>query len=209
LATELKFVQGKTIDNDPRTKTVPPNKAAIQIHQWHDDTRAGEYEKKIADWVIAERLLVERGDTIGRRQVEVEIPTWDEMRGHFHLGLIYTVLAKVGGKPVYKEVRKGPVPVDFGQVDKGGQVVVEKGPVVVDFVAGRRNYSELKGATEDASLEMLLMMPDGKLIVRNSRDDSDEETPSGAERLRRYDAWRARLTSYRQAGLGVEQPKGP
>ena len=48
-----------------------------------------------ADWVIAERLLLERGEKVAREAVRVEVPVWDPSRSTFLLGL--TTAEKVKG----------------------------------------------------------------------------------------------------------------
>ncbi|HYT90694.1 MAG TPA: hypothetical protein VEL76_18445, partial [Gemmataceae bacterium] len=199
----------KTLKKDKETpldyapKVVPPHKVAIQIHQWTEESsaEAGPVQK-ICDWVIAERLLFERGDRIGRKNVAVEIPTWQTLRGHFELGYIERVFA---GKDLYKEVRHGHVAVNFGQEDGG--------PVIVDFVGGKTNYKAINGGEDHGNMDLLLLTPEGKLVVRSSREDADEESVVGAERLHRYDTWRSRLDFYRQSGVSptgpTKSPMGP
>jgi len=75
--------------------------------------------------------------------------------------------------------------IDFSQ---------EKAPLVVDFTGS---------AKDEGPLEMLFLGPDGKLLVRNSRVDSDPESQEGRTRLDRWRTWRERFELLRRS-----QPTG-
>ena len=89
--------------------------------------------------------------------------------------------------------------------------------VLVDFEGGKRPYGN-KSISDDASLELLVLSPDGRLLVRNSRDDcfdlgwNREERDSiqhqaACERRARYEAWRQRLQEYRAQPAVRPDPK--
>jgi hypothetical protein len=153
--------------------------------------------------VIAERLLVQRGEPIGRSVVEVQTAVWSEQKGRFE---------------VARGTQKGPMP------KKGGQPVVQPtvplrflpdgpAPILVDFQGGKReDYAVGKQMIrDDGPLELLVLMPDGSLQVRNGRDDSDPEAETGQERRQRYDAWKQRLADLRrqaQREVAGENPFG-
>jgi hypothetical protein len=190
----LVTTKGKGIDRGPAGERVP-----MQIHQWfHDAGGTGQ----IADWVIAERLLFARGETIGRDEVNVEVPVWSEGRDDFRLGNTETVKQKVGGKIVYKTVSRPLVALKFGPE--------ENAPVIADFEGGKGNYKLAQAGTiqDEGSQEVLILTPEGKLIVRNSRDDSDEEAATGRERHQRYEAWKTRLEQVRRGGTATTPPMG-
>jgi hypothetical protein len=198
LATKLKTP--KTIDYKP---PIPEGKIPVQIHQFveavRDEGLGGE--KEIADWVIAERLFIGRGEVIGRGGVEVEMPVWDDSREEFVLGHTVTTTGKAKS---LKPKPQNSIAVDFG---------VENGPVLADFWGGKAS---------DGNVEALILGADGNLSVRNCHEDSAlprtaedrASNPFAAERQERYDTWRARV---REAGAppstggGINLPgtKGP
>src|SRR5262249_51361721 len=96
------------VDQHPLTSDISPggndkqpldhDKVPVQIHRWLGSTSVGDAgERQVGDWVIAERLLVRRGELIGRRLkpgpkdkdktdvnvVLVEVPEWDASAGGF------------------------------------------------------------------------------------------------------------------------------
>src|SRR5262249_14891477 len=139
-----------------RTERLP-----VQVHRWVDTIP--EERLNIGEWAIAERILVRKGDYIGRKSVYVQVPVWNEARDRFELH----------NSPRGK---KGPqflgVPVDFQ-----GQWLL------VDFANGHREK-------EEAAAEALVLSPEGKLIVRSARIDADKTEPIGKERQERYELWR-------------------
>jgi hypothetical protein len=178
LATDKKLTGKSTIDREPATDTKIP----VQIHQLVQNPTA-EDTKEVGDWVVAERLLLSRGDLIARRNLFVEVPVWDPVANAFRLG----------GVEVSKKVRtaKKAIPVDFGD---------DTSPVLVDFRGGK---------IDEGNIEVLVLTADGHLMVRHSYEDSDPESPVGQERVNRYEAWHARLESYRNAATVPTTPKMP
>jgi len=197
LATKLKTP--KTID---WKAAVPPDKIPVQIHQFVETVtdEGGGAAKEIADWVIAERLLIGRGEVIGRGGVEVEVPVWDFRSDEFVLG--FTIVQTGKGKTA-RTKRHDSVPIDFG---------AESPLVLADFWGGK---------VTEGNVEALLLGPDGSLFVRNYHEDSarprtPEERafyPFAAERQDRYDTWRARLERARPqpntGGINMPGGKGP
>jgi hypothetical protein len=191
---------------DKETAAVESGEAtAIQFHRWVDIAPEGSSKLVVADWLIAERLLVHRGETLGRPQVDVEVPFWDRFAG----AIGQFLLASSGGSSKGKVVRpvRNAIPVDFVPADRLPSVLV-------DFDGGKRRYEYAapgKGANQteritvkdDASTELLVLNPDGKLVVRTSRDDTDVESPTGRERNDRYHAWRNRINQIRMGGMGA------
>ncbi|MCC6419070.1 MAG: hypothetical protein IT429_12620 [Gemmataceae bacterium] len=172
----------KGIDRDPIYGNLD-KKIPIQIHQWIRETREGA-GRSVADWVVGERLLFCRGETIERKAVEIEVPTWNALTGQFELGIRPPSVKGKKSRPAGNEL-----PVDFGPPDGG--------PVVVDFTAGP------PGKLDEANIELLVMSREGKLYVRNSRDDSDPEMESGHRRLERYEAWKKRVQQLRQGPISA------
>ncbi|MBI3408118.1 MAG: hypothetical protein HY040_07150 [Planctomycetes bacterium] len=153
-----------------RTPRVP-----IQVHRWVESIPK-EF-LNIGDWAVAERLLVRKGDFIGRNGVYVEMPVWMESKDKFEL---YS--APRGPKARPGDKFNIGVPVDF------------QGPsLLVDFSGGRKDRDE-------SAVEVLVLTPEGKLVVRNSRIDAEDDNPIGKDRKVRYDAWREHVSSLRSGG---------
>ncbi len=178
-------------------KPIDPERVAVQIHRWIDLSMGGgtavQDPYQVADWVVAERLLVRRGEVIGRRGefnrfkddpalVHIEIPYWDYREGRFVLtGEIREDKKKninfvSVGIPMYFRVHQYP-------------------PVLVDFEGGTK--SSRVGFREVAAYEMLILDPDNHLVVR--RSDVDTADP---ERQQRYNHWRDQLRFFREPMKG-------
>lgn len=186
----------------------PNEKAPIQIHAWLGKFKDQGVDRYVSDWVIAERLLFQRGEEIARREVHVEVPIWVVMRGRFELG-------NRGGKVKAKgPLGRTGVAVDFAPEPRRAP------DVLVDFDGGKKPYGRNSIADETA-LELLILTNDGKLIVRNSRDDcydagwKGQEEPESIqhrearERRTRYETWRERLRDYRETPMPVIPKGGP
>jgi hypothetical protein len=192
LSTEKKNLRGvnpKSTIETRRTVEIPgyPNQLIpVQIHQLVQNSSADE-GRTVGDWVVAERLFLGRGEMITRRNLEVEVPVWERMANAFRLGeFIPTTKGKTA------RWRKA-IPVDFGD---------EASPVLADFRGGK---------LDEGNVEILVFNGDGRLMVRNSYEDADPESAIGAERAQRYEAWRTRLESVRNAAnppAGAIPPKG-
>lgn len=159
-------------------------KIAVQIHRWIDYVDV-DTKKTAADWAIAERVLVRRGDYIGRK-VYVEVPTWSERKDAFELAA--AIRPGVKGKATDK--RAIGWPVEF-------QEAPDSKSLLVDFAPG-------KHGKEESASELLILTPEGKLIVRNSRIDTEADNPIGIERVQRFNSWRDRVRQLRD-GTGKEK----
>ena len=191
------------------TLDVSSEKAAIQIHRWADSLNTADKQPYVvADWLIAERLLIHRGEKLERSSVEVELPKWNRLRGtsgDFDL-------ASSGGNSrggIGKRNRH-VASIDFYPPDRS------KAEVLVDFVGGKHRYSENQdprnpGLTsdDDAAMELLVLRADGTLAVRTSREDADAQTPAGGERVRRYNVWKERISSLRPDNNQSKMPGQP
>jgi hypothetical protein len=186
-------------DNGTDRRPVSYEKAAIQIHRWADTVRDGSQNYVVADWIIAERLLIHRGEKLERAAVEVELAKWDKYRG---TGGEFDLASSGGSSKGKVGSRKRDVAtVDFYSPDRS------KADVLIDFDGGKRPYplGSASAVTDDSALELLVLHADGKLGVRSGREDTDPETPTGRERAERYTAWRERISSLRP----VDQSKMP
>jgi len=183
--------------NGTSREPVSTERTAIQIHCWTD--RVGE--DIVADWVIAERLLFHRGEPLGRTGVEVELPVWNRFRGtggQFELASSGGSTRGKAGKS-FRQI----TPVDFPR-DRSAL------SVLVDFEGGKRVYDPAGGRIhDDAATELLIVQPDGKLVVKTSREDADSQSEIGAERTKRYEAWRSRISSLRPSNTQGNAPMLP
>jgi hypothetical protein len=145
----------------------------VQIHRWINRFQAEDgADIFIGDWVIAERLLIKRGELIGRKKVIVEVPEWHDNKNRFDWGKF------ASGKHSARFT-----PVNF-LLDE------TKIPVLVDFRGPKK--------IDDGATELLVLEADGKLSTRNSRVDSDPRSEIGQERLRHYNHWRERIEELRR-----------
>jgi len=173
----------------------------VQVHRWLKKF-TGDLNATVADWAIAERLLVRRGDTIGRYGVNVEIPVWNKSKEAFEIGYH---AQKVNVKNKAKHF--GGVPVDF--------VVDAPPPLLVDFEGGWKTQVKIGNSPaiprDEAAVEMLILTPEGKLILRNSRNDTDLANPAALERNERWDTWRKGVDKLKGGGTtgkgGITMPK--
>jgi hypothetical protein len=153
--------------------------APVQLHRWTDRFLEAGLEHLIGDWVIAERILVRRGEPLERRLV-VEIPEWDWRESKFVLA---TSTIRHRSDPF--------IPFDFAI--EGRPV-----PLLVDFQGGghdkyrtQRNGSSV-GMKDHGALELLVLDESGKLVVRNSQQDTDDPV-----RVEHYKRWGDRVKAVR------------
>jgi hypothetical protein len=201
------------IDQAPETKIkrgahywqqpFSPETQAVQVHRWSDKVADAGSEYLTADYAIAERLWLRRGDFIGSPRIMIEVPTWQ-----FNLQAWTVGHAAQAGKFRPQGGKQGE-PTDAGvPVD----LVSTPPTLLVDFAGGKKKYLDkrdgTKAAMEDSSsVEVLALTAEGRLVVRSSRTDADNDTPEGAERRERYDQWRERLAGLRHsAGAAAAQP---
>lgn len=211
-------IQGGSDDKDAKADQV-----AIQIHRWVGATgdRESGVEYPIGDWAIAERLLLHRGDPVGR-MVNIEIPVWDKKKGAYELGTSTAITKKAAEKITLppKNLGKGPFPkkddITVAEVVATGIPIdfTETTPpaVLVDFDGGKKtvNIGGTTAIRDESASNLLILRADGKLIVRNNRVDSDPDSPQTAARLQRIEEWKAKVGQYRQANpnMGVPQRGG-
>lgn len=171
---------------DERAATANKERAFVQIHRWLEETPtkadAAKTEVPVGDWAIIERRQVQRGEYVGRFE-EVEVTTWNPTLERFIIAVHPTELKKGRIR------RHSGIPVDFS----GGD---EKRPLVVDFDGGEHTFTVNGRQVRDSGpVEMLIRTADGRLVVRNSRQDTDS-----AERTQRVSTWKAWLDRVRSQG---------
>jgi hypothetical protein len=145
----------------------------VQLHKWvyslpmpTDIESKVEKKVEIGEWVVAERVPVARGEYVVGNQ-RVQVPVWKASKERFVL-----MTDKYSGK--YPGVS-----VDFSQAD-------DTDLVLVDFTGGQVKYDRGGKATisDQASTEVLVLSPDGRLLVHDSANDVKD--PQRVERVRAY-----------------------
>ncbi len=167
-------------------------RAVVQVQQWQATVRIDGTQKRepIGTWVVVD-LPVAPGEFIGRRSM-VELPLWSA-------GLANYVLRELaGGVKVagIKDPRNQPKgwPINFRPASPS---------VLVDFDGGRRvERVGDRTVSDDAAQELLIIRPDGKLVVRNSAEDMADK--SREERNATWTDWLDRVKKRKTA-----MPAGP
>jgi hypothetical protein len=177
--------------------TEEQRRVAVQIHAWVDKVRSQPLSPifDLGEWVVDERLLVHRGEFIGKR-IQVDVPKWDPASRRYFLALH---VAKEKGEKVKRNKNDKGMLVDFA---------VKTQPrlppaLLVDFTGGQLRDmavgfspppAKVKVLPNDESAaEILILTPEGKLDVRNGVTDTDPQLPVGRTRLERYEAYRDRI----------------
>jgi hypothetical protein len=144
------------------TRNDPPSRdhyVVFQLHRWLEKTSIGGAESFIGDWAIADRVFVARGEFVGRT-VKVDLPVWKFAQDSYVLPA-EDQKRKRGGR-----VRSG-VEVSFGQSN------AENETILLDFEGG--TVREGKQLSDNSSVEVLMLSPDGKLLARNSDKDAHDK----------------------------------
>jgi hypothetical protein len=192
-----KWVKGSKephpIDQDNSTFSVQAignKKVPFQIHRFIDtveQARGGSTSTyPIADWAIAERLLVARGEPVGRK-CELEAVTWNKFRTKWEV-------PGIGDKGIMPSKKEPPLKVIGVAVD----FRMEPPIVLLDFTGGRQVYAPPAGSNAKASfdddrvIEALLLMPDMSMTLHNGREDCNN-SQRDQERRQRYEIWKGRL----------------
>lgn len=194
-------VKGGSDERDAKADQV-----AVQIHRWVATTRDAEgVEIPVGDWAIAERLLLQRGDSVGRI-VNIEMPVFNKHLPDYVIPRRETgpiVPKKIGfpfGKKADAEAKEDPnsgavgIPIDFTETVPPA--------VLVDFDGGKKSAQfpgETRSVKDESASNLLILRPDGRLIVRNTRVDSDPDSQENAVRQNRVEEWKAKVRRFRVA----------
>jgi hypothetical protein len=165
------------------------HQAVFQIHRWLEEISRGRGNNDfnpVAEWTVAERVLVARGEYLGRTE-RVDVPIWRYPEARFELAT-----PTVGSTKRSKETG---IDVDFSLPNDDA--------VLVDFEGGGTQRFERKFQrdertefvkVEDRDIqEVLLVSSDGRVTARNTYQDAHN-----AERTKRLEQWHARIHDVRQ-----------
>jgi len=160
------------------------HQTVLQIHKWLNTVSPKRDAPSFAvgDWSVAEREVVYRGERIGQVHT-VEIPFWMFDQSQF---ILMTNPAERLSKDKHK------IHVSFGATNNDA--------VLVDFTDPVVSYKRTAESKEDggapvqlevkdtAPQEVLVLSPEGKLLVHNTDADKDDK-----ERKERLAAWRKKI----------------
>lgn len=186
------------------TATGVNQQLALQAHRWIDLVAPNPKNQSttfaVADWVVADPVLVNRGEYLRRADEKsaprTNVPIWVSERESF-------VLA---------------TDPSLGSVDDKTRIVVPFSPangemLLVDFQGGQVTHSKLMGTSDDkpnyvtikdrAPVEMLYLSPDGKLLARDSETDKRDK-----ERLDRVEHFKKRVGEAKEK-KDTKEPKKP
>lgn len=164
---------------DTHLQPVNKERTAIQVHSWLQNL-PGDKGQPVGNWILLERSLVHRGETIGRGE-NVEVPVWSP-----------TQETDVLAASVQRTRSQKGVPIDFRVYPRDGITPA----VLVDFDGGQIDSQKVKDKqlpSDRAPVQLLVMAPDGKLIARNSHEDTQDETRQETHRN-----WRQWIQDARQ-----------
>lgn len=154
------------------------DQVCLQIHRWIDSFIPGSAlndpvaRLDVGDWVIAERVLVYRGELAIRTLILEVLPVWDRKAERF----------VPAANPRNKSATR--VPVTFGP---------EQGEVIVLDLDGREvTYKRPNGvaiSVKNAPEHALLLDASGHMVVRHKENDELDQ-----ERQERRQQWRDNLS---------------
>jgi hypothetical protein len=178
---ELVYYAVDQKDLEPRhrgphyNERVRANQVVLQAHKWIDSIPLATSKNPllVGEWAVAERMPVYKGEYIGRKE-RIELPVWRTTLEEFVIATDSTT-----------RVRQVGIAVDFGYPG-------DRQAILVDAEGGTASYDKVVKRTEDNVVtkpltdtlaeEVLLLSPDGKLLLREGSQDVDD--PDRAQQLR-------------------------
>ena len=157
--------------------------AAIQMQTWLPQVRSsGSTVEPVGTWVVAEMPVVP-GEYVGRRQL-VKLPLWSSSAAGYVLRELSNAVAIEGVPPQNQP--------------KGWPVNFQTKSVLIDFEGGNIKTDVGNRTIEDqTATELLILLPDGKLTLRNSAIDMADE--GRKERDQEWNDWIKRVSERRDA----------
>jgi hypothetical protein len=149
-------------------------RALIQVHRWIDTLVVSRDRSiEMGDWSILEKTPAYRGEYLGRPTL-TKVPQWDKKAEMY----------EIAKDPRTKQ--KARLPVDFSVREPGKQFPA----LLIDFQGGKGIQARIPNrvVSEDTPVQMLVLEPDGRLVLRSSLDDV-----TNGDRVGRVEAWKKRL----------------
>jgi hypothetical protein len=156
-----------------RTDKHDNDKVMLQVQRWLEnvplDPKSPGSTVPVADWAILESLQGHKGEYIGGVH-QVKVPIWKMEAAKYDLAR-----SPRSGRPT--------IPVDFSVRNTRSQDPA----LIVDFEGGKGTKVQFgkRVVTEDLPVQLLILSPDGKLVVRNTEEDFKNE-----EWQKRYTQWK-------------------
>jgi hypothetical protein len=137
------------------------DRAQVQIHTWlpaiQTDPRNDKSLIGVGDWTVWDKAPVHRGEYIGRTH-NSKVPVW------------------IMDKETYDYARNAQthsqnVPVDF-TVRRG---LKNESALLIDYEGGKIGSARVNGklVSDESQLQLLVLAPDGRLLVHNNLDDTN------------------------------------
>jgi hypothetical protein len=146
----------------------------VQIQHWLGNYFLPEssQESHVADWAILEKTPLYRGEYVGRT-APVEVTAWKMIKQDDEI-------------VVNTKTKEKKIPVDF-TVRKGNK---QHPTLAIDFEGGEglKTSYQGKSVTDNTPVQVMVLTPEGKLIVQNSEEDT-----SNAEREQRLKEYKKRI----------------
>ncbi|MBA4187969.1 MAG: hypothetical protein C0467_08110 [Planctomycetaceae bacterium] len=169
------------------------NQVVVEMCHWLEQVRTdgGGNREPVGAWVVAD-MPVGRGEYVGRRQY-IKLPLWSSKDNQY-------VLREVQDRTI---VGKKDV-----ALPRGWLVDFTTKSVLVDFDGGKvvtRSSVTGKSVTEEVATELLIVRPDGKLLVKSSATDESDE--NRRKIVGDWDKWVKEVEKRKTtAGTGPENP---
>jgi hypothetical protein len=139
------------------------DQVVFQFHRWLEQVPIGSKSDTtilpVGDWAIADRVLVGRGEVVGRK-VKIDLPIWKYRQNTFILP------AEEAPKRTRKKDITTGIEVDFSQEKANNETIL------VDFDGGKTALAKVVATSR---IEVLMLDPDGKLLARNNVKDKEDE----------------------------------
>jgi hypothetical protein len=194
-AVDMKELEGRSYNGiHGRETPARDQQTAFQIQRWLVNASTNDNPEWVGEWAVAERVLVYRGEYIGRTE-RVNVPYWHGPSEKF-------ILLQPQQEATRQKVPG--VPVDFSLPDDDA--------ILVDFDGGLQHYErkarrEDKGETvktdDRISTETLIVASDGHLTARDSTLDALNKL-----RNERLSIWRNRILDVIMANVQISQGAG-
>ena len=170
-------------------------RAVVEIQRWMPSVRLENSKvEPIGTWVVA-KLPVGPGEFIGKRQF-LELPLWSGGLGN------YVLRELAGGLRIFgiRDPKHQP---------KGWPMSFRSPSILIDFDGGKvKPRVNDREVADDADSELLILQPDGKLLVRNS--GADTANRERKERDTVWTEWVARVKERRDVAVpGAGTPGTP
>jgi hypothetical protein len=199
MAEADRVLQGAPYSGIHARDTPSRDQTVFQIHRWLEDAaRPGAPPQFVGEWTVAERVLVARGEAIGRTE-KVIVPVWYAPQEAFVLA------APVQESDRRRQSTQPGIDVDFSLSNDDA--------ILVDFQGGMQHFerkprreerAEPVKTDEKTTTEVLIVSSDGHVTARDTT--ADAENPIRQDRLA---SWRNRIRDVFTSAMPAPIVGGP